>query len=53
MNETKIVTLEAFEEYHKKIIEYIQKRDGQMFDGKFCPKCGAVITDDKCECDKG
>ena len=50
MNEIKIVTLEAFEEYHKKIKEYIQMRDGLMFDGTICPKCGSVITDDKCKC---
>lgn len=41
--EKKIVTLEAFKEYDKKIKEYIAMRDG------LCPKCGSIITGDKCE----
>jgi hypothetical protein len=50
MNENKFVTLEMFEEYHKKLIEYIGMHDDLMLDGKTtCPKCGATITSDKCE----
>lgn len=49
-NETKYVTWEMFEEYHKKLIEYIGMHDDLMLEGKTtCPKCGATITSDKCE----
>ena len=47
--EKKFVTLEAFEQYHKKLIEYIDMHDDLMLDGETtCPKCGATITSDKC-----
>lgn len=50
MEEKKFVTLEAFEEYHKKLMEYIGIHDDLMLDGETtCPKCGATITSDKCE----
>lgn len=50
MRNHKYVTIEMFEEYHKKLIEYIGMHDGLMLEGKTtCPKCGATITSDKCE----
>lgn len=50
MEETKYVTLEAFEEYHKNLMNYIGMHDDLMLDGETtCPKCGATITSDKCE----
>ena len=50
MNENKCVTLEMFEEYHKRLMAYIGMHDDLMFDGfTICPKCGATITNDKCE----
>lgn len=48
--EIKFVTMEMFEEYHKKLMEYIGMHDDLMLEGKTtCPKCGATITSDKCE----
>ena len=48
--ENKFVTLEAFEEYHKKLMEYIGIHDDLILNGETtCPKCGAIITSDKCE----
>ena len=50
MDEKKYVTLEMFEQYHKKLMEYIDMHDDLMLDGfTICPKCGATITSDKCE----
>ena len=50
MDEKKFVTLEAFEEYHKKLMEYIGMHDDLMLDGfTICPKCGELLTSDKCE----
>ena len=50
MEEKKYVTWEAFEEYHKKLMEYIGMHDDLMLNGETtCPKCGATITSDKCE----
>lgn len=50
MSETKFVTLEALEEYHKRIVEYARMRDELMLNGETtCPKCGATIKSDKCE----
>ena len=50
MDEKKFVTIEMFEEYHKKLMEYIGMHDDLMLEGKTtCPKCGATITSDKCE----
>lgn len=50
MDEKKYVTWEAFEEYHKRLIEYIGMHDDLMLNGETtCPKCGATITNDKCE----
>lgn len=49
-NETKYVTLEMFEEYHRNLMNYIGMHDDLMLDGEtICPKCGAIITSDKCE----
>ena len=49
-NETKFVTLEAFEEYHKNLMNYIGMHDDLMLNGETtCPKCGVTITNDKCE----
>lgn len=49
-NETKYVTYEMLEQYHKKLVEYIGMHDDLMLEGKTtCPKCGATITSDKCE----
>ena len=50
MSETKFVTLEAFEQYHKNLMDYIGMHDDLMLNGETtCPKCGATITSDKCE----
>ena len=50
MDETKYVTFEMFEEYHKKLMEYIGMHDYLILNGEAtCPKCGAIITSDKCE----
>ena len=50
MEETKYVTLEAFEAYHKKLVEYIGMHDDLMLNGETtCLKCGATITSYKCE----
>ena len=50
MDEKKYVTLEMFEQYHKKLMEYIGMHDDLMLDGfTICPKCGATITSDKCD----
>lgn len=49
-NEKKFVTLEMFEEYHKKLMEYIGMHDDLILNGETtCTKCGATITSDKCE----
>ena len=53
MDEKKFVTWEAFEQYHKKLMEYIGMHDDLMLNGEItCPKCGATIKSDKCCCDK-
>lgn len=50
MRNHKYVTIEMFEKYHKKLMEYIGMHDDLMIEGKTtCPKCGATITSDKCE----
>lgn len=50
MNENKYVTWEAFEQYHKNLVDYIGMHDDLMLKGETtCPKCGATITSDKCE----
>ena len=50
MRNHKYVTMEIFEEYHKKLMEYIGMHDDLMLKGETtCPKCGATITSDKCE----
>ena len=50
MNEKKFVTLEMFEKYHEKLVEYIGMHDELMINGETtCPKCGATINTDKCE----
>ena len=50
MDEKKFVTLEMFQEYHKRLVEYIGLRDGLILDEEtVCPKCGSVITGDKCD----
>ena len=53
MNESKYVTIEIFEKYHKKLIEYIGMHDDLILNGETtCPKCGAIIASDKCDkCD--
>ena len=49
-NEKKYVTWEMFEEYHKRLMEYIGMHDDLILNGKTtCPKCGATITSDRCE----
>lgn len=46
----KYVTLEMFEEYHKKLMEYIGIHDDLILNGEaICPQCGAIMTSDKCE----
>lgn len=50
MDEKKFVTIEMFEQYHKKLMEYIGMHDDLMLNGETtCPKCGATITSDKCD----
>ena len=50
MDEKKFVTLEMFEKYHENLMNYIGMHDDLMLDGETtCPKCGAIITSDKCE----
>ena len=50
MDEKKFVTLEMFEKYHKRLMEYIGMHDDLWLKGETtCPKCGATITSDKCE----
>lgn len=50
MDENKYVTLEMFEKYHQHLMEYIGMHDDLTLNGETtCPKCGAVITSDKCE----
>lgn len=50
MDEKKYVTWEMFEEYHKKLMDYIGMHDDLMLKGETtCPKCGAIIGTDKCE----
>ena len=42
MDETKYVTLEMFEKYHEKLMEYIGIHDDLILNGiTTCPKCGA------------
>lgn len=46
----KFVTLEVFEEYDKRLKEYIGMYDDLILNGETtCPKCGATITNDRCE----
>lgn len=54
MDENKYVTIEMFEQYHKKLMEYIGMHDDLMLNGQTtCHKCGEIITSDKCEkCNK-
>ena len=50
MNEKKFVTLEMFEQYDKKLKEYILMHDELTMKGETtCPKCGATIKSYKCE----
>ena len=50
MSETKYVTMEMFEQYHKNLMNYIGMHDDLMLEGETtCPKCDAIITNDKCE----
>ena len=49
-DEKKYVTWEMFEEYHKRLMEYIGMHDDLMLEGiTTCPKCGATIMNDKCD----
>ena len=44
MDENKYVTLEMFEQYHKKLMEYIGMHDDLILTGETtCPKCGAKL----------
>ena len=44
MDEKKFVTLEMFEEYHKRLMEYIGMHDDLILNGETtCPKCGAKL----------
>lgn len=50
MDEKKFVTLEMFEQYHKRLMEYIGMHDDLTIWGETtCPKCGATITSDRCD----
>lgn len=49
-DEKKYVTYEMFEQYHKRLMEYIGMHDDLILNGETtCPKCGATITSDKCD----
>ncbi len=49
-DEKKFVTIEMFEQYHKRLMEYIGMHDDLILNGETtCPKCGATITSDKCD----
>lgn len=50
MSETKYVTYEMFEKYHENLMSYIGIHDDLILNGETtCPKCGSVITSDKCD----
>ena len=50
MEEKKFVTYEVFEQYHKRLMEYIDMHDDLILKGEtICSKCGAIITSDKCD----
>ena len=50
MDEKKFVTIEMFEKYHKKLMEYIGMHDDLILNGvTTCPNCGATLTSDKCD----
>jgi hypothetical protein len=52
MDEKKFVTWDAFEQYHKKLVEYIGMHDDLILNGETrCPKCGAIITSYNCNCE--
>ena len=49
-DEKKYVTYEMFEQYHKRLMEYIGMHDDLILNGETtCPKCGSTITSDKCD----
>ena len=49
-DDKKFVTIEMFEQYHKRLMEYIGMHDDLILNGETtCPKCGATITSDKCD----
>jgi recombinational DNA repair protein RecR len=46
----KYVSLEMFEKWHQQLMDYIGIHDDLMLDGEtICPKCGEIMTTDKCE----
>ena len=50
MDEKNFVTIEMFEQYHRKLMEYIGMHDDLILNGETtCPKCGEIITSDKCD----
>ena len=50
MSERKYITLEMFKKYHEQLVDYIGMHDDLILNGETtCPKCGAIITSDKCE----
>lgn len=50
MEENKFVTYEVFEQYYKRLMEYIGMHDNLILNGEaICPKCGAIIMSDKCD----
>ena len=50
MDEKKYVTLEMFEQYHKKLMEYTGMHDDLILNGETtCPKCGDTMKNDKCD----
>ena len=50
MDEKNFVSYEVFKKYHELLMEYIGIHDDLILNGEtICPKCGEIMTSDKCE----
>ena len=50
MEKKKFVTIEMFEKYHENLMNFIGIHDELTLNGEaICPKCGEVMTSDKCK----